>query len=429
MASLLSLFFAESVLAAQPCGRERALLPLAIVQRGVPMLRGFSIDGFRAYAFRAHRWQQIAVQIDEKNQRGDFVLADGMPFTKDSDDRIFDENDELVLRGVDLGEPFGESDLTAALRAGGHHWRLDVCAGAKYLGTALLRHDPAAPVFSGPASVRFDAHDAAVETAKYRYIFRRDHPALLGQVFVREGGRESAVFSESSFRMPLHLPWWAPDFTWTPNDFRSEIESWQSGPIRSIVAVGTRMRNFLAMFNFHMFSELIFYEQHFQIPTVIEFNFDPSKYLLPGSGLGYALSFADNRDWHVDTNLVALPQQRVAASLDRLRASQYPHFFARGHSDNAAFYVKVRVDQQAAAQVPPPFLIRRAMFGSSAWSSEWKWLKDLQGDIGIFIDISGVRRGLYDFGLDLVLASKADGVAPSWFDPLHTTWTPPSKVE
>lgn len=404
---------------------------MAVVQRGVPELRGYNIDDFRAFAKRGKKWEVIPLQIDEVNRRGDLVLADGMPFTRNSDDRIFDDNDDFVLRGSDLGDDFNLKTIPKDYKRSAAHWKVDVCAGENYAGSALIVHDVSLPKYAAAQpDVIFDRQTLVATSSFYRYVFRKEHPALLGQVFLRDGAGESPVFADSSFRMPLVLPWWAPNFTWSPNHFKSEVESWQVGPIRTVVAVGVKLRNFLSAFNFHMFSELVFYKQHFQIPTVIEFTFDPASYFKPGSGVGYSLSFAKGTSWSIDTNLVELPQNGPdTAVADSKRASDFPHFFAKGSSDKAAFYVKVRVDRQAAMLVPPPYIVRHEMFGQTPWAREWPWLRDLRGDLGIFIDISRVRKGTYDFGLDLVLASKADDVAPSWFESLRTTWHPHPAVE
>jgi hypothetical protein len=122
-------------------------------------------------------------------------------------------------------------------------------------------------------------------------------------MFPRAGKWEKA-FTESNFRMPLVLPWWAPDVTLKDAHFMSEIESWRTGPVRTIIAVGVKFRSFLSVLNLHLFSELVFWKNRFDIPTVIEFVFDPSSYLQRGSGLFYSLKLP--LDWNLSTNLAKL---------------------------------------------------------------------------------------------------------------------------
>ena len=57
--------------------------------------------------------------------------------------------------------------------------------------------------------------------------------------------------------------------------------------------------------------------------------------------------------------------------------------------------------------------------------THWPWLKKSNGSLAVFIDISGVKRGMYDFALDVALSNQAhDGftdfqaVSAHWHDPI-----------
>jgi hypothetical protein len=418
--SLLATATAAKTAPRPPPPAEAASRPVdgyPVVLRGPKALAGAPVGRFEAYSWQARGklWQRIPVQIDEVNARGDYVLSDGMPYTRDTDDGRFDENDELVLWGGDLGDAFAPADVPEHLRlegAAGQSWSIAVKRAGRPIGMALLLARslrspmPARP--PAPPHVTFSKSDAKVTSSLYEYRFAAGNPALLGEVLLRQAGGTVPVIKDSQFVMPLTTPWYLPNLSFDSHDFSSEIESWQVGPLRTIVAVGVKYTAFLSLFKLHLFSELVFYRNKFEIPTVIEFVFDPSKYLKPGSGIAYALTFPEGHAWEIESNLEALPPippQAVAAK--GLTAASTDVFYARGSSAQGAFYVQVRVDETARRDVPPPFLFRAPDFKDAAKRQAWPWLERLHGDLGVYLDFAAVKAGNYDFGLDLLLSSKA----------------------
>lgn len=405
-------------------GEARALCVPKIPSRGyrfpvvlkVPEgLTGYDVDRFEAWSFRSNKWQQMAVQIDEINRDRSYVLEEGIPYTRDTGTGRTKLVDEISFKGTELGEDFPSDKIPKDIRDRFNTFRrLDVCATNEvYLGSIIV----------GPTKVVskkldwkpfFDRGKRTVLTSAYRYVFGEKRPMLIGDVFLKSGGKEYPVFSDSTFFMPIYPAFWLlPGIKFDETDFDSEIECWRSGPVRSIVAVGAKMKKFFSIVNLHLFSELVFYEDFFQIPTQIEMTFDADKYLNYGSGLAYILRYPSGAKWDVSSNFDVLPK-----SPDDLEAKpgrpvktaqdQSPDgiFRAWGSSPEGSFLAQVRVDQKAIAEVPPPYLVREAMFDQKPWKTEWRWLKDTHGNLGVYLDISQVHKGLYDFFLDLMLSPR-----------------------
>lgn len=396
-----------------------------IVRKGDPDLIGISVNKVVAFSTIKGQWKKIRVQIDEVNSNGDYVLEGGMPFTKASDDGIFDANDELALSGTDLGDDFQATDVPKDIAGTAKRvLKIRLCSKERFYGAALIvaQYEYASAIWS--PMVALDVDKLEVASKSYRYNFRKDNPALLGEVFLRDAtGTEFGIFSSSDFQLVLKLPWYLPDFTLTNSDFTSLIESWRTGPVRTIVAIGVKFKKFLSVFNFHLFSELVFYDEGFQIPTVIEFPFDAYRYLRPGSGIAYALSFPKGRQWPINTNLAHLPLQsaeQVIAS--GMTADFTEQFFALARRPEGSVKVMVRVGENARRMVPPPFYVQSQQFGETKWSKYWEWLGDMEGDFGVFLDISRVKKGRYDFGLDLLLSPKADESFEE-YGQLRADWT------
>lgn len=390
-------------------GGARGAYDYPIVERGPKALIGQPVRNLSAYARQANgTWHRIALQVDEVNAHGDYVLAGGIPYTAGTDDGILDANDEVVLLGEELGADFAAAAIPGWIKSdGASFWKFSAKSASAAIGYALIVSGKVVAPNAAARQVVFDERAGTIVTSAYKYTFAKPNPALLGAV-VLPGG--TPLIKSSQFLMPLRTPFFMPNITVLDTDFTSQIECWQSGPIRSIVAVGVNYTSFLSILKLHLFSELVFYRQKFEIPTKIEFIFDPQTLLKPGSGLFYSLHFPDGRGWVIDSNLAALP----AAAPDDVveegpKAAGTPVFQAQGREAGiGSFLVRVRVDERAKANVPPPFLIRKADFTDPAKNSFWPWIARAPGDLGVFLDISQVRKGIYDFGLDLILSPKAD---------------------
>ena len=64
------------------------------------------VRGLRAYLINGKVWRRVAIQIDERDANGDYVLEHGLPFTADGGDSRFNHKDELV---IDLPENFSDN--------------------------------------------------------------------------------------------------------------------------------------------------------------------------------------------------------------------------------------------------------------------------------------------------------------------------------
>lgn len=384
--------------------------PYPVVLKGPAEILGFNVTNFKAYNKRGKVWSRIPLQIDEVNERGDYVLEHGLPFTKDSDDNFFDGNDELVFWGGDLGDGFRNEEIPRSLIVNVlNFWRLDFCVDSKRFGSVLLIATQFEPEQDPATHTQFDPKAGVISTSEYQYIFNKSDPVLLGEVFLKQGGQKHRIIESSRFLMPLEMPWFLPDMEFEHTDFESSIECWRTGPIRSIVAVGVKYKSFLSIIKLHLFSELVFYRNKFEIPTVIEFVFSPKGILNPGSGVAYSLTFPQGGDWQLKSNLAPLPQVGPETVIERGDTAAATEVFSvKGYRDVGSFMVNVRVEERARQSVPPPYLLKAEDYANKALIEHWPWLGKIPGNLGIYIDFSQVEKGKYDFGLDLVLSPKAN---------------------
>jgi hypothetical protein len=379
-----------------------ATIPIAIIGEG--RFFGASINHLMAYRFDGKAFRAATIQVDERNKNGDLVLEGGLPYTRNSDDGLFDSNDEFIFMSDQLGEDFKEEKIPADVQSKfSSAWKLMVCFEGKYYGSLLVGLATGYVAKDWNYPVAFDSERGVIESDGYRYEFNKDRAALLGQVYLKSQGKAEKVFESSTFTMPMRTPWFVPDLTLDESHFTSTIESWQSGPVRTVVAVGVKMKKFFSVLNLHLFSELVFYSSSFQIPTKVEFIFSPNAFLREGSGVAYAVQIADASLWEIQTNLPPLAD----GSREGIGTIRAP-FVATGRKGTSHFSLRVLVDEKAERNSHAPRAFRRNEMKSADLQKRYPWLKKMDGDWGVFVDFSGLGKGLYDFGLDLILSSGAE---------------------
>ncbi len=381
--------------------------PYPFAVKGAPAISGAKIATLRAFRFEKRHFIPAKIQIDEVNINGDYVLEDGLPFTAHTGDGIFNFRDEIVFDGTEFGEDFSIKDVSAKISSRAQ-WMKKLTfknENSRCPNRLLLVQYPAETSMPHYDKL-FDPLNQKVESPEFLYRFNPKSPILLGEVYLKaEDKNLSQVFTRSNFVMPLvSSRWYFPNLNFEAADFTSAIESWRNGPIRSIVAVGSKYQNFFSIVNLHLFSELIFYRNRFQIPTKIEFIFDTEDYLKLGSGLGYAIEFPKDKVWELETNLTPLPKNSLAAESAEVNPKKPAHFYAHGQRSEGEFWLSVDVDDRARSMVPPPYIIYKDMFQNPLYQKTLPWLSKNNGDLGFYLDIAGIKKGMYDFRLDLTLS-------------------------
>jgi hypothetical protein len=392
------------------CAGEKILYSYPIVMTGPTQLFGAGVDSIRAAAFTKGSWKDIPIQVEEVNAAGDYVLVGGQPFTRYTDDGLFDEKDEVALMGEDLGDDFALEDVPAEFKQRAlSSWKVKFCRGGKLAGHMLLQTQYVSHKADSKSYVTYDGGQLSVGSDLYEYKFHPKNPVLLGEVALKKDGKKISVIESSQYLMPLRTPFFMPNMVFKDSDFTSTIESWQSGPIRTIIAVGVKYTSFLSLFKLHLFSELVFYRNRFVIPTKIEFIFSPRSLLKSGSGVSYVLKLPAEQGWKFESNLASFPGMSPDEYMKTgPKALSQEEFYVIASGRDGALIASVRVDEAARAMVPMPLMLKAADFLADENKKDWPWMARQNGDLGVFIDFSNVEKGMYNFGLDLLLSTRAD---------------------
>lgn len=396
--------------ASSKCAQRQSLNKLgsSFTLVGESSLIGSYIPKLDFWSYKNKKWQQVVFQIDQKNARDEYVLKDGLPFTRNTDDFYYDKNDELTLRTQSLGDDFTGVDLPKSLgKKINKKSVLRICGdGGKVLGSLLVVRNVHETKKSFDPAVRFSKEKSTLDSHFYRYFFDQKNAILLGKIYLKQHDNFIPAIESSRFLMPIVTPWFMPDLQIQDVNFDSEIESWQQGPIRTIVAVGVKYSRLFSLIKLHMFSELIFYENRLEIPTKLFFPIDATRFLGAGSGIAYSIRFPKGSDWKIKTNIPPLPQKDPEWIVQYASSLTKPNFYQATGSNLKAGYgfsVKVALDPKSIKDYPPPFIAQQGDFVNKKMLTLWSWLKKIPGDLGVFLDLSKVKKGDYNFGLNVEL--------------------------
>ena len=119
-------------------------------------LTGKALANYGLYAFREQKLLPVPFQIDEKNDGGEFILKNGKQLSRDSDNGLFDDNDELVFMAMDTGHKLSDKELLPKS------------------STACVELEITDPVTKEHAWVYFLTFDTPPEKSPVDYVFYDD---------------------------------------------------------------------------------------------------------------------------------------------------------------------------------------------------------------------------------------------------------------
>ncbi len=395
-----------------------SLESLPIIISGASDWNKTPLTHFRLLSHKNKKINSIAFQIDEKNLRNEYVLDQGIPFTKNSDDGLWDENDELVFYSDDLGKKFPQSEIEKIKKTfNAEIWTIEFHQDQNSWGEIVLLNisdSEKLKLFDKnfprqeENNVAFDAVQNQITTSYYQYTFNKKSAVTLGEVFFRQNDQWFPFIKKSNWLFHFTTPFWMPNMNMSEQDFDSSVECWQTGPIRSIIAVGVKYQSFLSVFKLHLFSELVFYRRSFQIPTSIDFPFDAQNYLSFPSGIAYSIKLID--EFKLQSNI---PKFSVKPNLNESPQKSYVVTF---ENPQTQMQLKVDVDTEGLDQPYPPFILEKHDLTFTVPPLLPHWLQPLKDDdLGILIDFSKAKKGSYQFKLDMMMDFDSNRHLPHLF--------------
>ncbi len=368
-------------------------LPIIIKGKALPDMLGYPIKHYAAFQFKItsdgkKNFSPIPFQIDEVNRNGNYVLENGIGYTRNTDDGYFDKNDELVIMGTDLGEKVpSKNDLPKGLPI--HEVKVSQPNGEKALYFYMV-YDPMHKLDRSTVTyVKFDKEMHIIRTNQYAYYFKPDNYLLMDKVVF--GNKE--VLSGSQYLYFLNFKYFFA-MTFRSKEFGAFLEEWRVGPIRAILAIGVSYKTLFKELKTNLFSEVSFFVNQVTFPTTIEFPFDASTYFHPASGIFYGIHLKGGT---YETNV---PHLTTPEKAKRIKNSfgKYPYII--GKKDSSTVFVRMYLENDVVETIIEPQLydVKRPPAGEVLDSRSW--LGDVKTPLGLFIDLSTAQKREYHLNVD-----------------------------
>lgn len=224
LTALLMVLFQSSTRAAPLPGAS------FIEGRLAPFFHNQPLSAFRVYAFHDTIPSPIPFQLDERDHRDRWILGYGPKAKSDTPAKIFDANDVIVVMNRDLGErgdPLVIPD-EATLWA-------EVCVGDEtnpvgFVYVGIFKPQAAPPVEEEPYAI-YDPHTDRIYAERYALAFDAPLPSHFAPVH-QLGDFGTNTIAGIKADAEVRLLGGLFSFQRTDADLRSELRSYQSGPVR-----------------------------------------------------------------------------------------------------------------------------------------------------------------------------------------------------
>lgn len=367
------------------------LEPVIIQGHQISKALGFRIPQYGVYvAGPDHYAEPIPFQLDEVNEDGDYVLYNSKFFMPMQDNGIFDPNDEIALRGSDIGKrdplikwrekPFVYFEVTV-LNTLNHQ------EGTFYIGVFKEQTPPR----SKEMLLTYDHEQGIVETSKYIFKFNPKNHVLMDYVYIKspnDPNKKEKVIENSEFFLIADIKYF---FTLkiSSKDVITKLNFWKIGPIRLIANVSFFFRLMQMNFDIEMYTEISLFENAVALPTILNSPMDAKSLFRKGSGFYYGLKLSNpEQPWKMNTNITRLSGVDEQKNSPRsLFAKVKDGFILTGSRKNIGFFLEFKPSVSLIKEQAEPFL--------HYMDNPREWVKARNTNIGIFMDTSNLGEGDY----------------------------------
>ncbi len=247
------------------------ILPVVIRGEALPGLLGARIEGIRAYAWGRDGFGRICLQIDERNDDGEYVIEGFDAW--DENPGLLDKNDEVVFRGADVGRRVSRLRWPEEILAGREVRVADPVTHESFYAYLFYFDDP--PPQSGRRYVSYDHSADAVVTSMGKIGFDRRHPELVSHfsspLYKADPARNLIDCQKAEAR--IRLLGGLFNIVMDEKDFDSKLLAVKVGPIRVIrwLNIRANLAAFLPVFNVD--AAFLIYENYVAVPIVSEMPF------------------------------------------------------------------------------------------------------------------------------------------------------------
>lgn len=268
--------------------------PDAIVIKGdlLKKFHGYPIDNFGLFRYYSERWEPIPFQIDERDSQGLLALPQGTkPTFDEQSDKIFDENDEVVLMCNDLGDRVEQNLWLKESFLGAEIEVEDPLTGDKGWAYCFLFQNPPPLSHRDYINIQLKEESWCIEAFNYTIGFQ---PARIyfTQLILNnneEEGERTNILDRTKFRSSVRLKWWLfyflalKSFKKNEENVDMRIASYKDGAVRLILRGKPKVK---LIMNWELPSEELdsfYYYNQIKVASLISSPVNLSSYCMSAS--------------------------------------------------------------------------------------------------------------------------------------------------
>lgn len=249
--------------------------PVVVSGEKLSALSGKSINNIRVYSFRDGKAAPIPFQIDERDEEGSLVFPLGPKPTSDTDNGLFDKNDELIFMSMDSG---GKAEATSFPAGYSHVVEISVTdpLNASRSVVYALYYEKNPPERSAVDYVSISSDGSRVEARNFLMSFSDEAPIGFDSLAITPAGGGNGKNSVDSLKIRVKtvLRFMKVPINKSEADFESELVAFVDGPVRVVRRTLNRMVIFWKIATPNSVIDNVFYFNSFEFPTEIFVPFD-----------------------------------------------------------------------------------------------------------------------------------------------------------
>lgn len=255
-------------------GIERTADPVIIAGAELDTLTGRHKDNIRVYALKEGSLRPVPFQVDERGPDGDLVFPYGSQKGRDTDDGVFDGNDELVVMISDFGGRATPDVFPADRAATAEITATDPISSARAWLYAFAFDNP--PPRSDTDYVSISPDAATVTARNYRMTFGDEAPIGFDSLAITPAGGGNGLNSVDRLKIRVKTVVRLVNITIekSETDFSSDLLAFIDGPVRVIRRTNNTMNIFWKIESPGSIIDNIFYRDSFEFPTEVKIPFD-----------------------------------------------------------------------------------------------------------------------------------------------------------
>lgn len=249
-------------------------LPIVLVGKQLPTLIGEHPNSIYGLSFRNNSWVRFPIQIDHKGKANEYLF-------KDSEQLLFDANDELVFMAKDASTVPADFDLADEFKTVVPLTLVDpVSQNKAWVNIVVVQPGAKPPAGAVQDYISYNDAEHAIVTDTIKVEFSKQKPMLIENLYWKDAttGKFNADVLDTMKLLHTGKFLRTVPFRRTHNDYKSSVSGVIDGPIRVIRRTKNNVRIVWQLKSPSIFIDYIIYPHTMIMDMILDIPFSPKMF-------------------------------------------------------------------------------------------------------------------------------------------------------